>query len=140
MVRPFRLMRTRRGSVTVIALAAAVVLLHYGRLLLVTLSTAVILAFILDPFVVLLMRLRIPRALASFVVCSLAICGLYLLGLGAYMQAAEALEDLPAYGQRIEDLSDQAAGRMTAFEQWVTKTLAPKRFKEQQQAQQPVKP
>jgi predicted PurR-regulated permease PerM len=125
--------KTRRVSAALIALGAAVALLYYGRLFLITLSAAVILAFILDPCVVLLMRLRIPRALASFVVCSLAICGVYLLGLGIYSQAAQVIEDLPAYGQRINDLSDEAAGRMDAFEQWITKTLAPKRYREEQQ-------
>lgn len=138
--------KTRRVSAALIALGAAIALLYYGRLFLVTLSAAVILAFILDPFVVLLMRLRIPRALASFVVCSLAICGVYLLGLGLYSQAAEVIEDLPAYGQRINDLSDEAAARVDAIEQWVTKTLAPKRYREeqlrlqQQAAQQAAKP
>src|ERR1017187_9027906 len=46
---------------SVIALAGAIALLYYGRVFLVTLATAVIIAFILEPFVGLLMRLRMPR-------------------------------------------------------------------------------
>ena len=138
-VRPFRLPKTRRVSAALIALGAAVALLYYGRLFLVTLSVGVIIAFILDPFVVLLMRLRIPRALASFVVCSLGICGVYLVGLGLYTQAVDVIDDLPAYGQRIGDISDQVAARMESVEQWVGKTVAPKRFREQPPAPQPSK-
>ena len=52
-----------------IALAGAAALLYFGQLFLVTLIMAIIIAFILEPFVVALMRIRLPRALASFVVC-----------------------------------------------------------------------
>ena len=47
---------------------------------------AVTIAFILEPFVALLMRIRFPRSLASFVVCTIALPLLYVIGLGAYSQ------------------------------------------------------
>jgi predicted PurR-regulated permease PerM len=124
-----------------ITLAGVIALLYFGRLFLVTLCTAVIIAFILDPFVLLLMRIRVPRTLASFVVCSLALCVMYLLGLGAYTQAASAIENYPTYGQRITDTIDKVAGAMQATEDWVGKVLVPKRLREAEApTPAPVKP
>ena len=53
-----------------IALGVVVALLYFGRVFFITSLVAVIIAFILEPFVGLLMRIRFPRSVASFVVCS----------------------------------------------------------------------
>ena len=53
-------------SVGMISLAAGIALLYYGQIFVVTLSTAVIINFILEPFVGLLIRMHVPRPLASF--------------------------------------------------------------------------
>ena len=50
-----------------------IAILYFGRLLFITSLAALMIAFILEPFVVLLMRARFPRALASFVVCAFAL-------------------------------------------------------------------
>lgn len=122
-----------------IGVACTIALLYYGRAFLITLSTAVILAFILEPSVVLLIRFRIPRALASFVVCALAICLLYLVGLAAYTQVALVVEDFPKYSQRIDELAEQIVTRMEKVEQWVGEVIVPRRFRGQQvQVQAPA--
>ena len=116
---------------TFIALAGGIALLYYGRVFLITLSTAIILAFILEPLVGLLMRLRLPRSLASFFVCSFAICVIYLMGLGVYTHASGLADDMPIYRQRISDLTDQALQRIEAMEKSIIETVVPKRFREQ---------
>lgn len=121
-------------------MACTIALLYYGRAFLITLCTAVIVAFILEPSVVLLMRFRVPRALASFFVCALAICVLYLIGLGVYTQVALVLEDFPKYSQRISDLTDQVVSRMEKAERWVGDVIVPKRFREQQAQAPPPQP
>ncbi|MGE5568518.1 MAG: AI-2E family transporter [Rhodospirillales bacterium] len=126
-----------------IGVACTIALLYYGRVFLITLSTAVILAFILEPSVVLLMRFRIPRALASFVVCALAICLLYLVGLAAYTQIALVVEDFPKYSQRIDELTEQVVTRMEKIEHWVGEVIVPRRFRGQQMqapAPEPARP
>ena len=55
------------GSLVVITI------LYFGRVFFITSIVAVIIAFILEPFVALLMRVRFPRTLASFVVCAAAL-------------------------------------------------------------------
>jgi predicted PurR-regulated permease PerM len=93
----------------------------------ITSITAVILAFILEPFVILLMRARFPRTLASFVVCSIALMFLYIIGMGAYAQLAGLYEDLPVYGQRIGDLVDGVRQKVQAAEERTYKLVLPAR-------------
>ncbi len=132
-IHPFR---AARFSAFVIALACVIALLYFGRLLLVTISAAVILAFMLEPFVALLMRIRFPRALASFVVCTFAIFGIYLAGLGVYSQVAGLTTELPKYSQRINEIVDQVLERVDTMEKQMYELVVPKRFREQQQQQQ----
>ena len=124
-----------RFAAWVIALAGAISLLYYGRDFLVTLSTAVIIAFILEPFVALLIRLRLPRGLASFIVCSVGVCVVYLLGLAAYTQATGLADDLPKYGQRIGDVASDVIDRAESLEETVVNLVVPRRFREQERAQ-----
>jgi predicted PurR-regulated permease PerM len=128
--RTFRVLRPANLGTTIIALAAAIALLYYGRMFLVTLSVAVILAFILEPFVGLLIRIRLPRPVASFVICAFAVCGLYLAGLGLYTQAAGFADDLPKYSERIADIVEEVLARVDAMEQSAAELLVPKRFRQ----------
>jgi predicted PurR-regulated permease PerM len=114
----------------ILALGAAVLLLYYGRVFFITVFIAAMIAFLLDPMVELFVKLRLPRGLASFVVCSIGLVFLYLAGLGLYTEGLAMLDDLPAYGQRINELVDGVSARIEAFEQGVYKTLLPKRFQE----------
>ena len=90
-----------------IALGVVIAILYFGRVLFITSLAAVMLAFILEPFVTLLVRIRFPRSLASFVVCAAALSMLYLMGLGAYSQLSGLTEELPKYSQRIGELVDE---------------------------------
>ena len=133
----FRVLTPRGVAGTVLALAAALALLYYGRGFLITLTAAVIIAFILEPFVNLLMRLRLPRALASFVVCSVSLAFVYLLGLGIYVQAEGLVNDLPKYADRVSMLSGEVLGRLEAMERSAYELLVPKRLREPQPQVQP---
>jgi predicted PurR-regulated permease PerM len=129
-------------SLTVLALAAVIALLYVGRALCITLVVSIITAFILDPFVVGVMRLRLPRGVASFIVCAVALILLYLIGLGLYTELAGFTDELPIYSQRASDLVDSVSDRLDRMEQNAYKVLLPKRLQEkerevaQQKAQQ----
>src|SRR5262249_23257216 len=85
-----------------IGFGVVIALLYWARVFFITFFTAVAIAFILEPFVALLMRIRFPRSLASFVVCSVALLAVYLVGLGAYTQVAGLVEDYQVnYGQKV---------------------------------------
>jgi predicted PurR-regulated permease PerM len=124
--------KIRSTGTIVLALAALVALLYYGQVFFVTLAIALIIAFILEPGVNLLMKVRLPRPVASFVVCVLALLVLYLAGLGFYTQLAELYRDLPAYSQRIEELVETAATRLEEMERSVYRVIVPRRLRAQE--------
>ena len=114
----------RHPAVSIVAFGVAVAVLYLGRILFITAAIAVILAFILEPFVTLLMRLRLPRSAASLMVCLAALLFLYVIGLGAYTQFSGLYADLPIYGQRIGDIVDGVRQRIQGAEESVYATVA----------------
>ena len=88
----------------VVATAAAVALLYYGRLLFVTLAFALFLAFAMRPFVSLLERAGVPRVLAILLLIFLLIGGVVLLVINVTAQFNDLYEQLPRYQVRIREL------------------------------------
>ncbi len=123
-------------GIAVLAFAASVALLYYGRVFFITLVIAITIAFLLDPVVTAFVKLRLPRAFASFMVCSIALLLLYLMGLGLYTQFSRFVDDLPSYSQRMNDIVDSVASRVDDVEKRTYQTIIPKRF----QNIQPVVP
>ncbi len=117
----------RNVSVPLIGLGVVIAILYYGRVLFITSLVAVILAFILEPFVNLLVRIRFPRSLASFLVCAAALSVLYLIGLGAYSQLAVLSEELPKYSLRVAEIVDGVTRKVEALEQRTYQVLMPAR-------------
>jgi predicted PurR-regulated permease PerM len=126
--------KTIRGGIGLLGLGVAIALLYYGRVFFVTVIIASMIAFLLDPMVVAFMKLRLPRGVASFAVCSIGLLFLYLAGLGIYTESVAMIGDLPAYGERINELVDSASLRLEHFEQNIYQTLVPKRFQDRGQA------
>jgi predicted PurR-regulated permease PerM len=122
--------KTVRAGVGILGLGVAIALLYYGRVFFITVIIASMIAFLLDPMVVVFMKLRLPRGVASFAVCSISLLFLYLAGLGIYTESVAMLGDLPAYGERINEIVDSASGRVEHFEQNIYTTLVPKRFQD----------
>ena len=114
----------RHPAVSVIALGVVIAILYFGRVIFITSSVALILAFILEPFVTLLMRLRLPRAVASLMVCLFAVLGLYVIGLGVYTQLSGLYDDLPMYGQRIGDIVEGVRQKIQGAEESVYTAIA----------------
>src|SRR5581483_9767509 len=110
---------------TILGIAATVALLYFGRILFITVLVAVTIAFILEPFVELLMRVRFPRSLASFVVCSVALAFVYIIGMGAYSQLTSLYNDLPKYGQRIGDIVDGVSQKVKGAEDRTLQMVTP---------------
>ncbi|HEY1340628.1 MAG TPA: AI-2E family transporter, partial [Bryobacteraceae bacterium] len=122
----------RRLALPVVALGVIIAILYFGRVFFITLMTAVVIAFILEPFVALLMRARFPRSLASFVVCTVALLFIYVIGMGAYSQLAALYEDLPRYGQTIADAVDNVRQRVEGMEQRTYQLVVPARQRQQE--------
>lgn len=125
---------------SLLTLMGLVTVLYFGRAFFITLVAAVILAFMLDPFVDLAMKLRLPRGLASFVVCSVGLVILYLFGVGMYTQLSGLVDDLPAYGERVNQLIDKVTLRVEELEKSATQILVPKRLQNRETPPQTAPP
>jgi predicted PurR-regulated permease PerM len=130
--------RSRSVANSLAAFALIITLLYFGRLFFITLVTAVMIAFILEPLVMLLMRLRLPLGVASFLACSLSLLVLYGMGLGVYTQALGLWEDLPSYSLRINELVDNATTQVESLEKSASDILVPKRLREPAATPQPA--
>lgn len=120
-------------ATSLIALAASIALLYYGRDFFVTLIVSAVFALLLDPAVLLVMKVRVPRPAATAVVIGVAIVAVYLLGLMAWTQISTMSEDLPAYTARVSELWTKANERLDQFENQSITLLVPKSLRDQNQ-------
>jgi len=105
-------------------------ILYFGRVFFITFISAVLLAFLLEPVVNGLMRLRAPRGLASFLACSLMLAVVYLMGLGLWLQVQGLWNDLPNYSRRIAELVDAAVQQIEDIEKTAREIIVPRRLRE----------
>ena len=88
-----------------IATAAAVGLIYLLKVVLVTILVSALIAFALDPLVVLLARLHIPRAVGAGFALSLLIALTLATAFFFYNRAVDFIDELPQYSTAIrEDL------------------------------------
>jgi predicted PurR-regulated permease PerM len=117
----------------VISTAVAVALLYYGRPFFVTVIISAMCAFLLDPAVRLVMRLRLPRPAATGVVIAIALAALYLVGVVIWAQISKLSQDLPTYTTRVSELLDKTSAKLDEIENGMLDAIVPKRLREQQQ-------
>lgn len=133
--------KARHTASVLMTVALIVAALYWGRLFFITLVSAVLLAFMLEPLVKFFGRFHIPRGVASFLACSLLLVGLYLAGLGAWSQISVLMEDLPTYSKRINELVDSVASKVEKWEKNATELFVPARLRgEPQPAAAPAVP
>jgi len=123
----------RHLAMPILAMGVIVAILYFGRVFFITSLAALTIAFILEPFVALLMRIRFPRSLASFVVCSIALALLYVIGLGAYSQLSGLYGELPKYGERIGQIVDGIQQKISGMEDQTYRVLVPARQRQEEE-------
>jgi predicted PurR-regulated permease PerM len=106
----------RGYALNVIAAGVIVAILYWARIVFITISLAVIVALILEPFVGFLVKLRFPRAVASLVVCVLALLAMYFTGLGAYRQLSGIAGDFPAFKENLASFVEGISARVRSIE------------------------
>lgn len=118
---------------SLIALAALVALLYYGRDFFVALMVSALCAFILDPAVVAVMKLRLPRPAATGIVIGIALIAVYLLSAMAWRQFSILAEDLPTYVSRLNELWDKANQKLDAVERRSIDAIVPSSLRQQEE-------
>src|SRR3954465_5625282 len=94
---------TLASLMTLLVGVAAVAALYFGRDVFLPIVLAVLLAFVLAPFVDLMRRLRLGRVFSVIVAVLVALGGIGTLGTVMGLQVAELASDLPRYEQTIRD-------------------------------------
>jgi predicted PurR-regulated permease PerM len=120
-----------RGSVQatvvaqfVIAIAAAIGLIYFLKLVLVTILISALLAFALDPLVVVLAKIRMPRALGSAIAVLLLIALSLALIFFFYSRAIDFLNELPQYSATIRENLEKLEAQAEKLEN-STRSLIP---------------
>jgi len=130
----------RSSALPIIAFGVIIAVLYFGRVFFITAMVAIIIAFILDPFVGLLVKIKFPRSVASFVICAMAALILYMATLGAYSQIASLWDTMPSLNQRIAEVEDSVLAQIAGLEDRVYKVVVPTRQIQQEKKVEPPPP
>jgi predicted PurR-regulated permease PerM len=82
-------------ALSIIAAGVLIAFLYWARPVIITALVAVIIAFLLEPPVGFLTRARVPRPLATFFVCVVAVLTLYFVGHALWNQLSGIARDAP---------------------------------------------
>ncbi|HXZ26500.1 MAG TPA: AI-2E family transporter [Terriglobales bacterium] len=121
------------GAPVIIAVAVVLALCYVAKLVLVVLLVSILVAFMLEPLVMLLERLRLPRALAALI--SLLVLAAVLFGLSTvfYNNAQDFVQSLPRYSQRIKAALEKFREKAERVQK-TTQTVLPEATTEEKQA------
>src|ERR1700733_13415827 len=118
-------------AMPLVAFAAVIAILYFGRVFFITAIVATTIAFILEPVVALLVRARFPRPLASVVVCSVALAFLYVIGMAAWTQFVAIYADMPKYGERIGAIVNGIQQKVADLEDQTYRVVVPARQRQE---------
>jgi predicted PurR-regulated permease PerM len=110
-----------------IAAGVLIAILYWARVVFITTIISVIIALILEPFVGILNRLRIPRPLAALMVGLIAALGLYFAGLAALDQVSGLTGDVPAFKENLIGFITSVSDRIESLENTASHLLIPAR-------------
>jgi predicted PurR-regulated permease PerM len=102
---------------TAILAVIIIIMLYFGREIIIPIALAILLSFVLAPLVGLLQRIRVPRGLAVVSVVILAFALIFAMGSLLASQLTQLAGDLPRYqstmSEKIQSFRDTTAGRGT---------------------------
>ena len=114
---PEELIALLSAVATAILAAIIVMVLYFGREIIIPIALAILLSFVLAPLVGLLQRVRIPRGLAVVSVVVIAFALIFAMGSLLATQLAQLAGELPRYqstiSEKIQSFRDTTAGRGT---------------------------
>ncbi len=91
-------------SIRIIAVAVLLACIYYASSIFITLVCSIFIAFVLEPGVKLMERLRVPRWVGSLVMVLLMLGAIYLLIYLIYDRAVAFLDDLPKFTARLKQV------------------------------------
>jgi predicted PurR-regulated permease PerM len=110
-----------------IAAGVIIAILYWARVVFITTIIAVIVALILEPFVGILVRLRIPRSVGTLMVLLFAAAVMYFGGLAAAKQISGLASDAPAFKDNLGAFIGRVTDRIQEMEDSSSHLLSPAR-------------
>jgi predicted PurR-regulated permease PerM len=114
---PEELIALLSAVATAILAVIIIMMLYFGREIIIPVALAILLSFVLAPLVGLLQRLRVPRGLAVVTVVILAFALIFAMASLLASQLTQLAGDLPRYqstiSEKIQSFRDTTAGRGT---------------------------
>lgn len=109
----------RVGSIAQVIIAIAVVLAicYLAKLVLVTIFTSVLIAFMLQPVVRSLRKINVPQSLASAIAVLILLAMLYGLSYFFYQRAVDFAHDIPKYSGKIRDIISKYQQKAESLQQ-----------------------
>jgi predicted PurR-regulated permease PerM len=106
------------GATAIVVAVVVVAALYYGREVLIPITLAMLLSFVLSPLVELLRRAWLGHILSVILAVVLALGVILALGSAIGTQVAQLAKDLPRYqtviGEKITNLRDVTVGRLSS--------------------------
>lgn len=117
----------RAGSIAQVVVASVAVLglIYFLKLVLITTLTAILLAFILEPVVESLSRVRLPRAAGALVAVALMLTLWGALGYFFYSRAVDFATELPKYSGKIRTTISKIQHQTTRIEETTRSVVHP---------------
>jgi predicted PurR-regulated permease PerM len=117
----------RAGSIAQVVVASIAVLglIYLLKLVLITTLTAILLAFILEPVVEALARVRLPRAAGALVAVALMLALWGALGYFFYSRAVDFATELPKYSGKIRATVSKIRHQTTCIEETTRSVVHP---------------
>jgi predicted PurR-regulated permease PerM len=102
----------RNYALSIIAAGVVIAILYWARPVFITSLVSVIIAFLLEPLVGMLTRARIPRSLATFIVCLVAVLILYFTGQSLWNQLSGIARRAPELQNNLTALVESTTARL----------------------------
>jgi predicted PurR-regulated permease PerM len=87
----------------VIAIAALLAMCYFGKVILTTIMFALLLAFVLEPLVEALERIRVPRPVGALLGLLLFSAAIYAVTYFSFVRATNFIHELPKYSEQVKD-------------------------------------
>jgi predicted PurR-regulated permease PerM len=123
-----RLQRTMKAAAIaqiVLGVAVVLVICYLAKLVLVTLLVSVLLAFMLEPLVVLLNRVRIPRSIGALVAVLVLLGACWGATYFFYSRAVSFIHELPSYSQKVRGMISPVVKQTKDLKQTTEKIIPP---------------
>jgi predicted PurR-regulated permease PerM len=115
---PPSIVRFTSSNFSMRVLAAAIILLffYYAAGVVITLLLSILLAYLLDPAVELLEKLRLPRTVGAMIMVLILIAVLVAVGYGLWTRTADFAENWPKYSEVLKQAAGAVEGKIRGIE------------------------